>query len=280
MIHPESSGGKTIAILILAEVESSQPEVGMSKIEKTNLRRLASLSALGAGALGVTAGAADASTIVYSGIVDEKIGFEPGYASKATMALPGGAAGVIAVWAEFFPNASSSYAYFAHNASVGSRAGAHGTNFRVKANGFGEPTALPFSARFGRPPASRSVAYGNLAHSDCTTSGRFPHCHTDNGTFFNSTDRYLLFKFTGGNLLYPIYGWAQLSFSFPGGDQIGYPNGPDVTLIDWAYNLSGGQIPAGDTGTPEPSTLALSGLAALALGAKGLRSWRAARKAA
>jgi hypothetical protein len=62
--------------------------------------------------------------------------------------------------------------------------------------------------------------------------------------------------------------------------QIGHPNGPNVTLIDWVYNLSGGQIPAGDTGTPEPSTLALSGLAALALGAKGLRSWRAARKAA
>jgi hypothetical protein len=52
---------------------------------------------------------------------------------------------------------------------------------------------------------------------------------------------------------------------------------PDVTLIDWAYDTSGAQIPAGDTGTPEPSTLALSGLAALALGAKGLRRWRAAR---
>jgi hypothetical protein len=51
----------------------------------------------------------------------------------------------------------------------------------------------------------------------------------------------------------------------------------DVTLVDWAYDTSGAQIFAGDTGTPEPSTFALSGLAALALGAKGLRSWRAAR---
>jgi hypothetical protein len=44
--------------------------------------------------------------------------------------------------------------------------------------------------------------------------------------------------------------------------------------------MSGAQIPAGDTGTPEPSTFALTGLAALALGAKGVRSWREARKTA
>ena len=48
----------------------------------------------------------------------------------------------------------------------------------------------------------------------------------------------------------------------------------------WAYDTSGAQIPAGDMGTPEPSTFALSGLAALALGAKGLRARREARKKA
>jgi hypothetical protein len=52
-----------------------------------------------------------------------------------------------------------------------------------------------------------------------------------------------------------------------------------VTLVDYAYDASGAQIPAGDTGVPEPSTLDLTGLAALALGAKGVRAWRAARKA-
>jgi hypothetical protein len=254
----------------------------MSKIKKTNLRRLASLSALGAGALGVTAGAADASTIVYSGIVDEKIGYGCGLGTscaKATIMGPNGVAGIMRGISAFFPYASSSNGFFVRRAVMSTRAGAHGTDFRVRANANGTPSAFPLSARFGKPPASRSVAGGGLAFSSCITSG-YPRCHTVNGTLFNSTDRYLLFRFTGGNLPHPLYGWAELSISLTGGDHSGFPNGPDVTLVDWAYNLSGAEIPAGDTGTPEPSTLALSGLAALALGAKGLRSWRAARNAA
>jgi hypothetical protein len=54
----------------------------------------------------------------------------------------------------------------------------------------------------------------------------------------------------------------------------------DVTLVDYAYDKSGNQIPAGDTGVPEPSTFVLTGVAALALGAKGLRAWRLARNGA
>ena len=246
------------------------------------MRRLASLSALGAGALGVTAGAADASTIVYSGIVDENIGYGCGLGSdctKATIIGPGGVAGIIRGLSVFFPSASSSPGGFARLAVMSTRPGAHGTDLRMRANANGTPSAFPLSARFGKPPASRSVAGGRLAFSTCVTSG-YPRCHTVNGTYFNSTDRYLLFRFAGGNLPHPVYGWAELSIILTGGDHSGFPNGPDVTLIDWAYNLSGAQISAGDTGTPEPSTLALSGLAVLALGAKGLRSWRAARKSA
>jgi hypothetical protein len=51
------------------------------KIKKANLKRLASLSALGAGALGV-GGSAEASSIVYSGVLNEQIGFGPGYEAK------------------------------------------------------------------------------------------------------------------------------------------------------------------------------------------------------
>jgi hypothetical protein len=56
--------------------------------------------------------------------------------------------------------------------------------------------------------------------------------------------------------------------------------GPRVTVEGLALDTSGAFIKAGDTGVPEPSTMALTGLAALALGATGLRRWRAARKPA
>jgi hypothetical protein len=57
--------------------------------------------------------------------------------------------------------------------------------------------------------------------------------------------------------------------------------GPKVTVEGFALDTSGALIKAGDTGAvPEPSTMALTGLAALALGATGLRRWRAARKPA
>jgi len=63
----------------------------LHKLKSTNRKRLASLSALGAGALGVTAGPAQAS-IIYSGPVDAHIGFDD--ARRFTLAGPNGAGGV------------------------------------------------------------------------------------------------------------------------------------------------------------------------------------------
>jgi hypothetical protein len=80
------------------------------------------------------------------------------------------------------------------------------------------------------------------------------------------------FEFPGGTPPYTEYGRAQLAATYTTANRL------DVTVVDWAYDTSGGQIPAGDTGTPEPSTFVLTGLATLALGAKGLRVWRASRK--
>jgi hypothetical protein len=54
------------------------------KLKRSNLKRLASLSALGAGALGVNAGTAEAY-VVYSGIVNEKVGFGSGYGAHASV---------------------------------------------------------------------------------------------------------------------------------------------------------------------------------------------------
>jgi hypothetical protein len=240
------------------------------KIGKPNLKRLASLSALGAGALGVTAGTANASTIVYSGIVDDNVGWGVGYGASAIIAGPNGAGAVLGR-GEYFSSSTG----LIRIVGLGARSGSHGTQFRFigKPNSYLFPynqaaAAFPLNARFGVPPASRLLNQGFIARWETYIITTFQT------TKFSTTDRYLLFTFMGGDLAKPLYGWAQFSVMFEG-----YP-GPDVTLIDWAYNTSGAQIPAGDTGSPEPSTFALTGLSALALGAVGLRSWRAARKAA
>jgi hypothetical protein len=121
-------------------------------------------------------------------------------------------------------------------------------------------------------PGHFIVTGGGLTVFTHTPSTSVAMSHTGtNGNF------YKLFQFNGssGNL----YGWAYFH------QTVSNEVGPDVDLFGVAYDDSGATILAGDTvgsvgSTPEPSTMALTGLAALALGATGLRRWRAARKPA
>jgi hypothetical protein len=72
------------------------------------------------------------------------------------------------------------------------------------------------------------------------------------------------------------YGWIRLQYGI---GKSGLIN--SLTAVDWAYDDSGAAIIAGDTGlssTPEPSTMALSLLAAGAAGVGALRKRRAAAK--
>jgi hypothetical protein len=91
------------------------------------------------------------------------------------------------------------------------------------------------------------------------------------------SDKFALFRFFGSSSN-TFYGWLELSLALP----TDFSQGPNATLVALAYDDTGLQIRAGQTvadSVPEPSTMALTGLAALALGAVGLRQWRAARKA-
>ena len=89
----------------------------------------------------------------------------------------------------------------------------------------------------------------------------------------NSTDKYFLFTFYDTIQNLQLYGWGQLNVSLT-------DSGPDVTLVDYAYDTSGAPIAAGDVGAvPEPSYQFPLSLGALVLGAVGVRRWRAKRAA-
>jgi hypothetical protein len=246
-------------------------------IKRRNMKRLASLSALGAGVLGVRAGTAQASGIVYSGILDEQIGFCPGCLSYFNLQLPK----VRGYERLAFGKISSSMIGDWRSVSFDAAAGKDGTLVRdLVTSGrrgiVGEHPldAFPLGAKWAS--GRNSYVHGVIAYSNVRSTGT----RVLSFTRFNATDRYFLFNFSGGDLKHDIYGWAQLNVTAlaPGlncADPA--PGCVEVTLVDYAYDTSGAQIPAGDTGTPEPSTFVLTGLAALALGAKGLRAWRSVR---
>jgi hypothetical protein len=79
---------------------------------------------------------------------------------------------------------------------------------------------------------------------------------------------YLLFQFTDG-AAFGNYGWV----SFVASDTIGYQTG-SITITGWGWDDSGAKIGAGVTASVIPGG---TGLAALAVGAAGLRGRRRSR---
>jgi hypothetical protein len=223
-------------------------------LKRTNRKRLASLSALGAGALGVAAIPANANDIVFSGVINEDVPYS--------------------AYLKFNSGCQFTCVNFSSGVEILSKPGKYGTQFRVLATsqGFfaqGEPQGAVWGTVAGKSTRSASICF------------RFDGGGTQ--TTFNSTDRYLLFRFRGGALKHDMYGWARIRVS-PGA-----VFAPQVNLIDWAYDPSGVRLPAGYHGTGqydsddpsavEPSSFDATGLPALALGAPGVRKWRATREA-
>jgi len=246
------------------------------KIRRSNIKRLASICTLGAGVFGAAEGTAEASSIVFSGPLNETVG-DFGFGPVPMVYGPGGARatfGGIALCSSFIGCLRSVGFAGSH--------GLHGTRalaaIKIPETFSGIAlgpllAAFPLHAVWGSREASTHLGLVAISNTPATPGQRFTL------TDFNSTDEYLLFRFVGGQLPYDIYGWAQLNVSFTQLPScINTQDGClSVTLVDYAYDTSGAQIPAGDTGTPEPPNFVSTGLAALALGAKGMRAWRAAR---
>jgi hypothetical protein len=243
-----------------------------SKILK---KKMASLSALGAGALVFGAGRAEAA-IIYSGSLDAHVGFtsgNPNYVSPGLGPLS----------ATFsFATLAGTYGKSHHRAIA-----AYGCGCLVLAAlggqldifnagavwtaGLSAGTAMLVGGRVWGTgyytPASATVP---TPYTFFTAFGEGPFDH-----------QYSLFAFTPDGIN-TLYGWIQLSYSVSG--QFG-PDaifGPELTIHDWAYDDTGAPIAAGQTvdlaQVPEPATAVSTGLAALVLGAVGLRQWRKTRQ--
>jgi hypothetical protein len=131
-------------------------------------------------------------------------------------------------------------------------ASAHDHRYKTVGNGFRRET--------------RERVFRNV-HDGVGSSGFTRYTQQTRYTLAGYGKEYALFTFDVGSQT--DYGWLELS--------LGGSFGPLVRLIGYAYDTTGQPISAG--AIPEPKHLPLA-LGALALGAIGVREWRAKRKAA
>ena len=217
------------------------------KIGKKNMARLASLTALGAGALAISPVAAEADVL-----------YTPVGATVTPPSYAGSNMAGIAVTSSF------------HLGFIASRnkAGSSFINAAVqKGNGMLAGTWTSYGVAWKSIVASTGVTQLRIGSRVRSSSGG----HSTSKPGINPF--YTLFEFTpasGGT----DYGWVALNEDINKAGQL------SLTVDGYAYDTSGAMLPAGVTATPEPSSLLLSGLGLLALGAEALRRLRAARQAA
>jgi hypothetical protein len=250
-------------------------------IKKKNLTRLASISALGAGALGVTTKTAHAG-IVYTTFSPPKptVGFSASISFSVSQLAPGGNGG-FQLFTRYTPTThplSNGYSGSAFLKVM--MAGLNGLNFQdAPGPGFIWNNTAPVwnskALRSKRTFFKYTVTtrkYTPLTNGQTkTTTQFFPHTAFGSTILIDRTgDFFLLFQFnpTGTQT---DYGWIHLN---------GLCNcGLDTEVVEFAYDDTGNLLATGQN-TPEPATMFPTGLAALALGATGIRRWRKARKKA
>jgi len=237
------------------------------KIKAKNVQRLASLSALGAGAMGLGTGTAEASVVLTT--VGQTVGFTP--PSLATYKVTFG---------------TLSPAYFSLTRSAFTHTNPAGSKFKHRSVFLNGTFALPgpvfaksFFSPYGALPKGKTSALFT-ATSFLTLAGRkvittkLGATHVATFHPFNSIDKYFEFQFFSPTLGHNIFGWGELTESVSATPPPG--SGPDVTLVQYAFETNGQYLPPGTlVPIPEPSEAIPLALSALVLGAAGVRRWRA-----
>uniref|UniRef100_Q027P8 PEP-CTERM protein-sorting domain-containing protein n=1 Tax=Solibacter usitatus (strain Ellin6076) TaxID=234267 RepID=Q027P8_SOLUE len=255
----------------------------MAHRQRKSYRKMAaSLSALGAGAL-LAGGSAEAS-IIYSGPVNVDVGFAPGAVDHYN-------SGPLGPFSATFSFLKSTYKGSNIRSIIGTGCGC--VNFATQTLqqlGFSRRSFLKLfdaGAKWSTQVTGTHyypfVYVGTRLWGSTIRGSGTPYTVHSTAGVGPFSDKYALFRIGEGSDT--LYGWLHLSFSITDAFGADATLGPDLTILGWAYDDSGAQLAAGqttapDTATPEPASAVSTGLAALAMGAVGLRKWRSARKPA
>jgi hypothetical protein len=238
----------------------------MERTARSTIKKLTSLSALGTGALAL-APAADASIIAYNGPpITLSIG-SPAWHSgdNGSLQLPSISSTVgqlgFAVYqcgcGDVFAAVLGSPTLWMTATLLPGIPGSTGSGsyYFLKLVNAGVKQPYYYYGHSGPIASFQSVSGGLLSGG--------------NGQF---QDRFALFSFEPSAGVFD-YGWVELSMRAGAN-----PISAQLTIENYAYDDSGALIAAGEV--PEPGTFGPTAIGALALGAVGLRRWRAARKKA
>jgi hypothetical protein len=186
-----------------------------------NLTKLASLTAVGAGALALTSGKAEADGIIHSNVLNETVGFGPGasFATFKTFTNIGGPSftfGTIQTHSRLENHCSRTLQATAGSAALLGFAliNASHTSFQtfaavaVWSNDFIGGGGIRLFAQRGWGSGSTHIF----------------------GSAF--TDEYLLFQFETNSLL--KYGWVEASLQLTEADSNAGADGPNLTIVSYA----------------------------------------------